>query len=131
MFVVTLRKPREPIVGRVALTALVRGPFQCAHLGYWVDVAHERQGLTSEAVEQVVAFASSVCVCTACKRRSCRTTPRAAGSREEPISRRGFCQALPAIGGQWEDHLLYGLTVEEWRPVHEGEHDAKLASLSG
>jgi ribosomal-protein-alanine N-acetyltransferase len=132
VFVVALRAPREPLVGRVALTALVRGPFQCAHLGYWVDVAHERQGLTSEAVAQVVAFAFQR---LRLHRVQAAVMPHNAASRRLLAKLRfreeGFAKRYLRIGGKWEDHLLYGLTVEEWTSCDEGEQDSKVVSFGG
>ena len=33
------------------------------------------------------------------------------GFREE-----GYAERYLRIGGTWEDHVIYGLTAEEWRP---------------
>src|SRR5262252_4345716 len=57
VFVTVLRERREPIIGRVALTSVSRGPFQSAQLGYWMDAAHVGRGLMSEAVDMVLGFA--------------------------------------------------------------------------
>src|SRR5215510_6831642 len=57
VFVMQLRTPSEPIVGRIALTSVTRGPFQSAQLGYWMDAGHVRRGLMSEAVDVTLAFA--------------------------------------------------------------------------
>jgi ribosomal-protein-alanine N-acetyltransferase len=57
VFVALLRQLREPIIGRVALTSVVRGPWQSAQLGYWLDSANAGRGLMSEGVELALAFA--------------------------------------------------------------------------
>ncbi len=57
VFVTLLRVPREPIVGRVALTSVTRGPFQSAQVGYWIDAGHVGRGLMSEAVNLALRFA--------------------------------------------------------------------------
>jgi hypothetical protein len=39
------------------------------------------------------------------------------GFREE-----GYAERYLRIAGKWEDHLLYGLTLEEWRPSWRSMH---------
>ena len=41
-------------VGRFNLAGIVRGPFQSAGLGYWMDRAYEGRGLASAAVRALV-----------------------------------------------------------------------------
>src|SRR5260221_4562361 len=57
VFVALLLQPRESIIGRVALTSVVRGPWQSAQLGYWVDAANRGRGLISESVCLYLRFA--------------------------------------------------------------------------
>ena len=40
----------EEVVGRANLTKIVRGVFQSASLGYWVDHRHTRRGIATAAV---------------------------------------------------------------------------------
>jgi len=116
VFVTTLRERREPIVGRVALTSVTRGPFQSAQLGYWMDVAHVGRGFMSEAVELVLDFAFEW---LALHRVQAAVMPQNTPSRRI-LSRRGFreeglAERYLLIGDRWEDHLLFGLTHEEWQ----------------
>jgi len=48
--------PDGPLVGRVRLSVVVRGPWQNANLGYYVDQAANGRGI-SEAVGLVVGIA--------------------------------------------------------------------------
>ena len=50
-----LKAPR--VVGRVTLGKVIRGPFQNAFLGYWIDVERQGEGLVTEAVGAVLRFA--------------------------------------------------------------------------
>jgi ribosomal-protein-alanine N-acetyltransferase len=116
VFVTVLRERREPIVGRVALTSVTRGPFQSAQLGYWMDVAHVGRGFMSEAVELVLDFAFEW---LSLHRVQAAVMPQNAASRRI-LSRRGFreeglAERYLLIGERWEDHLLFGLTLEEWQ----------------
>lgn len=47
----------ENLVGRFNLTGIVRGPFQSAGLGYWVDSKFAGHGLASAAVQAIVETA--------------------------------------------------------------------------
>jgi ribosomal-protein-alanine N-acetyltransferase len=115
VFLIELREGDEPLIGRIALTSVTRGPFQNAYLGYWIDADHQGRGLTSEAVELVLTFVFDVLLL---HRVQAAVMPRNAASqhilvrrgfREEGLARRYLC-----IAGSWEDHLLYGLTREDW-----------------
>src|SRR5262249_16863899 len=57
VFVVLMRAGREPIIGRVALTSVTRGPWQSAQVGYWLDAAYGGRGLMSEALDLALTFA--------------------------------------------------------------------------
>lgn len=118
VFVVELRAPREPIIGRIALTSVTRGPFQCAQLGYWMDGGHIRSGLMSEAVDAVLGFAFDriglhrLQAAVMPTNQASRAILQRRGFREE-----GYAERYLKIAGKWEDHVLYGLTLEEWRPA--------------
>ena len=115
VLLVTKREPGEPIIGRVALGGVMRGVFQNAYLGYWIDHAHQGLGLMTEAVAAAVEFAMG----TACLHRvqaavmpgnvaSIRVMEKV-GFRREGVAERYLC-----IAGKWEDHVLFGVTAEEW-----------------
>jgi [ribosomal protein S5]-alanine N-acetyltransferase len=118
VFVVQSRAPREPLVGRIALTSVTRGPFQSAQLGYWMDAGHVRRGLMSEAVDATLAFAFDklglhrLQAAVMPTNQASRAILQKRGFREE-----GYAERYLRIAGKWEDHVLYGLTLEEWRPA--------------
>jgi ribosomal-protein-alanine N-acetyltransferase len=125
VFVMQLRVPREPIVGRIALTSVTRGPFQSAQLGYWMDSNHVRRGLMSEAVDATLAFAFDrlglhrLQAAVMPTNQASRAILQKRGFREE-----GYAERYLRIAGKWEDHVLYGLTLEEWRPAWQAQKDA-------
>ena len=117
VFIMQLRVPHEPIVGRIALTSVTRGPFQSAQLGYWMDAGHLRRGLMSEAVDATLGFAFErlglhrLQAAVMPTNQASRAILQKRGFREE-----GYAERYLRIAGKWEDHVLYGLTLEEWRP---------------
>jgi len=117
VFITSLRESREPIVGRVALTSVTRGPFQSAQIGYWIDAAYVGHGLMSEAVDLVLGFAFDT---LALHRVQAAVMPRNGPSRrileKRHFREEGYAARYLRIAGRWEDHLLYALTAEEWRP---------------
>lgn len=108
--------PPGRVVGRVALSNVVRGPWQNATLGYWVDQRSGGRGHATAAVRLVCAFAFAHAglhriqpAIMPRNRRSARVVEKA-GFRLE-----GRAVRYLRIAGVWEDHDVYALTAEEWR----------------
>jgi len=104
------------IVGAVNLTAIVRGVFQNAYLGYWISPDVGGRGFATEAVRQAVETGFRT---LALHRVQAAVIPRnvasvrvleKAGFREEGLALRYL-----RIAGTWEDHRLFAVTAEEWR----------------
>jgi ribosomal-protein-alanine N-acetyltransferase len=102
------------IIGRVALGGVLRGAFQNAYLGYWIDAEHQGRGLMTEAVRAATGFALST---AGLHRVQAAVMPRNAASqrvlaktgyRYEGLAARYLC-----IAGTWEDHLIYATTAED------------------
>jgi [ribosomal protein S5]-alanine N-acetyltransferase len=109
--------PREDdrtVIGRIALGGVLRGAFQNAYLGYWIDQQHQGQGLATEAVRALTAFAFSA---AQLHRIQAAVMPRNSGSlrvlEKAGYRREGFAERYLYIAGRWEDHVLYALTAEE------------------
>jgi [ribosomal protein S5]-alanine N-acetyltransferase len=106
----------ERIIGRVALANVVRGPWQNATLGYWIDEAVGGRGHAVRAVTLALRFAFEQAglhrVQPAIIPRNVRSVRVAekVGFRLE-----GRAARYLKINGTWEDHDIYALTVEEWR----------------
>jgi ribosomal-protein-alanine N-acetyltransferase len=105
----------DELVGRVQLSGITLGPFQNAHLGYFVAERHNGRGYATEAVRQAVDAAFGP---LELHRVQAAVMPRNAASvrvlekvgfREEGCARRYL-----RIAGAWEDHKLYAVTREEW-----------------
>jgi ribosomal-protein-alanine N-acetyltransferase len=107
-FVVTLRDPEAPIVGRVSLNNVVRGPFLNADLGYWIDESFQRRGLTTEAVRGALDFAFDE---LGLHRVQAAIMPHNVASlrvvEKLGFRREGLATAYLCIAGKWEDHVLF------------------------
>ena len=65
---------RRPFAGEINLSAVQRGPFQSAYVGYWIDEARAGHGYVPEALVVVPASRSRSCACTASRSRSSPAT---------------------------------------------------------
>jgi len=115
VLLVTKNAPGEPIIGRISLGGIMRGVFQNAYLGYWIDVDHQRQGLMTEAVRAAVAFAFGEEA--RLHRVQAAVMPRNPGSirvlEKIGFRREGFAERYLCIAGKWEDHVVFARTAEE------------------
>ena len=97
----------EP-AGRVNLNDVVRGAFQNAHLGYWVDVEHQGRGVASAAVGLVLAAAFGP---LGLHRVQAGTLVHNHASRrvlaKNGFVEIGFAPRYIAIAGRWQDHVLH------------------------
>ncbi len=109
----------DRLIGRVALANVVRGVWQNATLGYWVSQDAGSRGHATRAVGLSLRFAFEV---AGLHRVQPAIMPRNIRSRKV-VEKCGFRQEGVAarylrINGAWEDHLLYAMTVEDWRDLH-------------
>jgi len=103
------------LVGRVALSNIVRGAWHNATLGYFITQDRGGRGYASEAVRQSVAFGFRE---ARLHRVQAGVMPRNRASvrvlERNGFRREGFAPRYLNINGTWEDHDLYAVTVEEW-----------------
>jgi ribosomal-protein-alanine N-acetyltransferase len=101
--------------GEINLTAVQRGPFQSAYVGYWIDEKHAGNGYMPEAVVVLAQFAFDelhlhrIQISIIPRNSASRRVVEKLGIRDEGIALRYL-----EINGVWEDHVRYGLTAEEW-----------------
>lgn len=101
--------------GEINLNNVVRGAFQSATIGYWIDKARAGRSFMSEAVVVLSQFAFEelglhrIEVCIIPRNANSRRVMEKLHFREE-----GIAERFLEINGVWEDHVRYGFTREEW-----------------
>ena len=118
VMVIAQRDDDARIIGRVALGAVLRGAFQNAYLGYWIDQDLQGRGLMTEAVRATTAFAFSA---AHLHRVQAAVMPSNAASlrvlAKAGYRREGVASRYLLIAGRWEDHVLFAATAEDWSNV--------------
>jgi ribosomal-protein-alanine N-acetyltransferase len=115
--------------GEINLSAVQRGPFQSAYVGYWIDEKHAGHGYVPEAVVILARFAFEelrlhrIQIAIIPRNRNSRRVMEKLGLREE-----GTALRYLEIDGVWEDHVRYAITTEEWA---ERREELERAWLSG
>jgi ribosomal-protein-alanine N-acetyltransferase len=104
----------DVLVGRFNLAGIVRGPFQSAGLGYWMDSAYAGRGLASAAVQALVETGREE---LGLHRIEASTLLDNAGS-QRVLQKAGFQQIGMAprylqIAGRWQDHNLYQVVLHD------------------
>jgi [ribosomal protein S5]-alanine N-acetyltransferase len=101
--------------GEVNLNNIIRGAMQTGTIGYWIDQRHAGNALIAEGVVVIARYAFEelhlhrleICI-----------IPRNANSRRVMeklrIRDEGIAERFLEINGTWEDHVRYGITLEEW-----------------
>jgi ribosomal-protein-alanine N-acetyltransferase len=111
----------DRLIGRVALANVVRGAWQNATLGYWIDVASGGRGHGTRAARLVLAFAFED---AGLHRVQPAIIPRNAASQrlaeKAGFRREGRAARYLNINGVWEDHDIWAMTAEEWTGLDAG-----------
>lgn len=101
--------------GEINLSSVQRGPFQSGSIGYWIDEAHAGQGYTPEALVVLLRYCFED---LRLHRLEVAIVPRNHASRRvvEKLELRdeGLAKGFLEIDGNWEDHVRFGITDEEW-----------------
>ncbi len=104
------------LIGGVNINNVVRGAAQFASLGYWLSEDAQGQGYMSESLTKIIDLSFNRlrlhrlnASCMPHNARSIALLERL-GFVEE-----GFAKAYIQINGIWEDHLLFGLTGEDFK----------------
>ena len=100
--------------GRMNLNDVVRGAFENAHLGYWVDLEHQGRGVATAAVGAVLAVAFGE---LGLHRVQAATLVHNHASRRV-LAKNGFSEIGLAprylrIAGRWQDHVLHQRLAED------------------
>jgi ribosomal-protein-alanine N-acetyltransferase len=105
--------------GEINLNNVIRGAMQGATIGYWIDRSRAGNSYMAESVAVLSEFAFEELslhrleICIIPRNNNSRRVMEKLNIREEGLAKR-FLE----INGVWEDHVRYGITVEEWRERH-------------
>lgn len=101
------------LAGCIEVTQIIRGPLQSAYLGYYAFAGHQRQGLMTEALLQVVRLAFGR---LGLHRLEANMQPGNAASialaRACGFTQEGYSPRYLKIRGRWRDH-------ERWARVRD------------
>ncbi len=96
------------VVGRINLNNIVRGPFQSASTGYWLDRQATGRGLATMAVGELVELAFGA---LGLHRVEAGTLPHNLASQavllRNGFEQFGYAPRYLAIAGVYSDHLLF------------------------
>lgn len=108
------------VAGEINLNNIVRGAQQTGTIGYWIDQSRAGHAFVSEGVCVLMRFAFEELrlhrleICIIPRNDNSRRVVDKLGLRDE-----GIAQRFLEINGVWEDHVRYGVTVEEWQQRKE------------
>lgn len=107
--------PEEELAGRIRLSAVHRGVWLNANVGYFVGTPYAGRGFATEAVKQAAAFAFGE---AGLHRLQAAVMPWNAPSlrvmEKAGFRREGLAERYLNINGVWEDHVLFAMTAEEF-----------------
>jgi ribosomal-protein-alanine N-acetyltransferase len=113
------------LCGEMNINSIQRGPFQNCYVGYWIDEQWAGEGYTPEALVVALRFAFEE---LRLHRVQIAIIPRNVASRRVveklAIREEGVAVRYLEINGDWEDHVRYAITSEEW----EQRRDELLSS---
>jgi len=106
--------------GEINLSSVQRGPFQSAYVGYWIDEKLAGNGYTLEAVVVLLRLVFDE---LHLHRVQIAIIPRNSASRRVveklKVREEGVALRYLEINGDWEDHVRYAITSEEWAERRE------------
>jgi ribosomal-protein-alanine N-acetyltransferase len=101
------------LIGDIHLTAIVRGAFQAAYLGYALDGAHEGRGLMFEALQLTIHHAFHKMGLHRIMANYLPTNERSGRLlRRLGFVVEGYARDYLQIDGRWRDHVLTAKTSD-------------------
>lgn len=105
------------VAGWIAATGIVRGALRSCALGYWVDEAHNGQGLATAAVGEMLELAFGP---LGLHRVQAETLVHNVASQRvlerNGFSRYGLAPGYLQIAGRWQDHVMFQVLASDERP---------------
>jgi ribosomal-protein-alanine N-acetyltransferase len=111
-------KEGNQLVGGITLSNVRRGVTQSGSLGYWIGAPFQNHGFMTEAVKAVAHYALKelklhrVDAASLPENLASIQVLKKCGFLEEGLAREYLC-----INGQWQDHILFGLLVKDYKEL--------------
>ena len=111
------KRSEQQLIGAITIGQIRRGVSQAGTLGYWIGEAYARQGLMTEALSLVLAFAfrelglhriEAACLVS---NDASQALLRRLGFQEE-----GMARQYLRIAGEWRDHVLFARLSDDPLP---------------
>lgn len=103
------------LIGGLTLSNVRRGVSQAATLGYWLGSPYVHRGFMRRAVATVLPFAFYEIRLHRLEAASMPSNLASIRVLENcGFVREGFARSYLKINGAWQDHVLFGLTVERY-----------------
>lgn len=106
----------DALVGELNATNVYRGVLESANIGYWVDEKFAGLGIVPEALVGIFGFIFDD---VGLHRLAINIVPRNTASRRVmeklEVRAEGLAERYLKINGEWEDHVNYAITAEEWQ----------------
>jgi [ribosomal protein S5]-alanine N-acetyltransferase len=106
----------DALVGVFNFSAIIRGGFHSAYLGYYAFAPHEGGGYMSDGLALALAFAFR-----SLKLHRVEVNVQPGNTRSLALVRRsgfvreGYSRRYIKIAGRWRDHVRFAMLVEDWR----------------
>lgn len=118
------RSGTDELIGGINLNSVLRGGIQHASIGYWLDIHARGHGYMHEATQRLLRFAFNDLKlrrvnisCLPYNERSRKVIERLGFEKE------GYAKNYLQINGHWQDHLLYGMTLDHFRQQNTCPND--------
>jgi ribosomal-protein-alanine N-acetyltransferase len=114
-FIFQLAGHREILVGGLTLSNIRRRAAQFVNLGYWMGESEAGKGIMTEAVALILPFIFNT---LGLHRVHAACLPTNVASRrvleKNGFVEEGYAEKYLQIDGAWADHVLFGLTREDY-----------------
>lgn len=104
-----------PVIGGINLNNICRGAAQYASLGYWLGQEFQGHGYMFEAARRILHFGYED---IRLHRVNAAAIPHNGRSikmlRRLGFQEEGFAKAYLQINSEWQDHILFGMNVEDF-----------------
>lgn len=117
-FLIRPKGDPNKIIGFCNFTQIFHGSFQACYLGYKIDYEYEGKGLMFEALEASIRYVlEELCIHRIMANYMPINTKSAKLLHRLGFTVEGYAKNYLLINGQWEDHILTALTVEQWQSI--------------